>query len=138
MVESKRKKFDEWGVSENNLLKQIKNPLQNEVDFCDLVQLTKILSTANRHILNSFFGEEGLLILLSILQTKTNIENLRELDYGLILQTLRCLKAVMNTSIGMEGFLSVKDLVKNVVKCLYFEYKPIALMVILYASYFLE
>jgi hypothetical protein len=132
LLESKKGSANKWTEAEDKLLHKLNNSPQ--IDYCDLEELEKRLIHADVYMLNSFFKEHGMRILLSILyRLSEHPDKLGELDVGIMMQTLRCVKAVMGdtTTVGMEGLFADQNqnLTTCIRNCLIFEYKPLALLV---------
>jgi len=118
------------GDAEHRLLVKIRE--SSQIDYFDLYDLEKILHDADIYTLRSFFKENGVIVLLSIFERLSpSSDRWNELDVGIMIQTLRCLKAIMgdSTMVGMEGLLAAQSLMTCIIRCLIFDFKPLAMLV---------
>jgi len=123
----REKKAQTWGEKEDSILNAIRQP---DVEFGELVDLERVLAGANKVILQEFINYGGVKALLNILDAKiakTIVAS--ELDIGIVIETLHCLKEVIKHTIGLENFISIIGSIKKVALSLIWDYKPLALLV---------
>lgn len=131
ILQDKRNRAPVWGIKESTILNAIRG---HDVDFLALVDLERVLVSANRNILQSFLDNGGVLVLLNILESKTNapidiIEAKVLLDVGIKTQVLVCLKRIIKTQIGMKSFLACIRSIETVALAIDFYYKPLSILV---------
>jgi hypothetical protein len=127
LLKHKREKAQTWGEKEDSILNAIRQP---DVEFGELVDLERVLVGANKVILQEFINYGGVKALLNILDAKiakTTVAS--ELDIGIVIETLHCLKEVIKHTIGLENFISIIGSIKKVALSLIWEYKPLAILV---------
>lgn len=68
--------------------------------------------------------------LKGFLNVLLQLKEIAELDIAILYETLLCCKAVMNSASGMDAFLSDRDAVEVIARCLQFDYKVLTLLVL--------
>jgi hypothetical protein len=116
-----------WGERENALLSSIgksKTP-----DMQSISKLKVTLTSANKQYLESFLDSGGVAVLLKAIDNRICKDPPTELDIAILYELFSCCKAIMNNSIGMDGFISVDGAIDTLSRCLRFEFKQFTLLV---------
>eukprot|EP00981_Chlorochromonas_danica_P005143 scaffold1036_cov169-Ochromonas_danica.AAC.23 len=135
-VKMYRKLFEEhsgssstsWGDRENALLTSIAR--SKMPDVAHLSRLKIVLSSANRELMTSFLDAGGISVLLRAIEGRLNCRPQREVDIAILYEILSCCKVIMNNDLGMEAFAATPGAIDIVARCLKFEYKLFALLVL--------
>lgn len=119
----------QWSEKEQFFLSSLlsKNKMP---DLQNLSRLRIMLTTANREFMTSFLEHGGVVVLLKAMEMRLAQRPLSEIDVSILYELLTCCKALMNNRVGMDGFVAIDGSVSVIARCLNFEYKALALLVI--------
>lgn len=117
-----------WADKDSMLLSNI---LKSKVpDLQSLSRLRVTLASANREFMTSFLDNGGVAVLLKTIDAHVNKKPMSEVDVAVLYEILTCCKAVMNNDVGMEGFAAVDGSLATLARCLFFDFKTLALLVL--------
>lgn len=118
----------EWGEKDVSLLASIEK--SKTPDINSLTRLKISLSSANRGFMEAFLAAGGVSVILKALEVHLARQQATELDIAIMFELMTCCKAIMNNAVGMEGLLSVDGAVNVIARCLRFDFKAFALLVL--------
>jgi hypothetical protein len=123
-----------WTEKETKLLKSIDNA--RSPDIHSLLSLKVILASGKQQIVQSFLELNGISILTKIIvyifqdqQQSAHVAELEEKDIAILYEVLLCCKMLMNNALGMKEFLEFPRALDDVVLCILFDYKHLAMLV---------
>jgi hypothetical protein len=120
----------QWGEKENSLLLSLTSKTKLP-DIATLSRLKIILSTGNMEMMISFLDSGGPSLLLKAIENRLVKKPVTELDIAVLFEILSCCKAIMKSSVGMEGMaIAIQGSVDIIARCLRFDYKAFALQII--------
>eukprot|EP01040_Poterioochromonas_malhamensis_P011521 gene11521-12563_t len=120
--------MNSWGDKENMLLNSIQK--MKLPDIPTLSRLKIILATGNFEMMSSFLDSGGVSILLKAIETRLMKKPVTELDIAILFEILSCFKAIMKSTVGMEGVAKVEGSIDVIALCLRFDYKQFALQIL--------
>jgi exonuclease VII small subunit len=88
--------------------------------------------TSSGDCIASFLDLQGISALIDLVYYRFSLKSgkIETLDAALLYEVLMCCKLVMNHSVGMKAFLDFPGCMDAVARCLFFEFKPLALLVL--------
>jgi hypothetical protein len=120
----------QWGEKENALLVSITSKMKLP-DIATISRLKIILSTGNMEMMVSFLDSGGPSLLLKAIENRLVKKPLTELDIAILFEILSCCKAIMKSSVGMEGMaIAIQGSIDIIARCLRFDYKAFAMQII--------
>jgi hypothetical protein len=113
-----------------DLLERIRSTKHPEIGL--LLSLKVLLSNDTTTFAAYFIDLKGISVLIDLVYYRFSLKSgkVETLDAALLYEVLMCCKLVMNHSIGMKAFLDFPGCVDAIARCLFFEFKPLALLVL--------
>lgn len=122
------KKGNLWGDQQNSLLNLIRNSKRPDIQV--LITLRSSLATANKDFLTGFLEADGIYVLMKCIDERIAKLPMTDLDAAILYEIIGCCKCIMNNNTGMEAILVTPGAIEHIAKSLFFEWKPIALLVL--------
>lgn len=122
------KKGGLWGDQQNSLLNLIRNSKRPDIQV--LITLRSSLATANKNFLTGFLEADGIYVLMKCIDERIAKLPMTDLDASILYEIIGCCKCIMNNDTGMEAILVTPGAIEHIAKSLFFEWKPIALLVL--------